>query len=53
MPAAEPFLARVRQWHVRANERHELARMSPRYLHDIGVDWQAVRREAAKPFWRA
>lgn len=45
-----------RQLHVWANrwqQRHELTHWSERELHDVGLSWSEVVREAEKPFWRA
>lgn len=51
------FLARLgHQFHVWADrwqQRHELTRWSERDLHDVGLSWSEVVREAEKPFWRA
>ncbi len=41
-----------RRWHDRARQRAELARMSDREFHDIGVSRAQVWREVSKPFWR-
>jgi uncharacterized protein YjiS (DUF1127 family) len=50
-------LARINhQFHVWANrwqQRHELTHWSDRDLHDVGLSWSEVVREAEKPFWRA
>jgi uncharacterized protein YjiS (DUF1127 family) len=51
------FLSRVsHQFHVwsdRWHQRHELTHWSERELHDVGLSWSEVVREAEKPFWRA
>jgi uncharacterized protein YjiS (DUF1127 family) len=51
------FLARLsRRFHVwvdRWQQRHELTHWSDRDLHDVGLSWSEVVREAEKPFWRA
>jgi len=51
------LLARLgRQLHVWADrwrQRYELTRWSDRELHDVGLSWSEVVREAEKPFWRA
>jgi uncharacterized protein YjiS (DUF1127 family) len=51
------FLGRLnRQFHIWANrwqQRDELTHWSDRDLHDVGVSWSEVVREAEKPFWRA
>ena len=40
-------------WSERRRQRFELARWSDRDLHDVGLAWSDVAREAEKPFWRA
>jgi uncharacterized protein YjiS (DUF1127 family) len=40
-------------WSERRRQRLELARWSDRDLHDVGLSWSDVVREAEKPFWRA
>ena len=40
-------------WHQRFQARRELTRWSDRDLHDVGLTWSDVVREAEKPFWRA
>ena len=42
----------LRLWRKRQLERRELARWSERDLHDVGLSWSDVVREAEKPFWR-
>jgi uncharacterized protein YjiS (DUF1127 family) len=44
---------RLRVWANRWQQRHELTRWSDRDLHDVGLSWSDVVREAEKPFWRA
>jgi uncharacterized protein YjiS (DUF1127 family) len=39
-------------WRERARQRRELARWTDRELHDVGLSWSDVVREAEKPFWR-
>jgi uncharacterized protein YjiS (DUF1127 family) len=50
-------LARLSQqfhvWADRWQQRHELTHWSDRDLHDVGLSWSEVVREAEKPFWRA
>lgn len=41
------------QWQARARERHELATLDERALHDIGLTRGDIESETAKPFWRA
>jgi uncharacterized protein YjiS (DUF1127 family) len=40
-------------WSDRWHQRHELAQWTDRELHDVGLSWSDVVREAEKPFWRA
>lgn len=40
------------QWAQRMRERTQLARLSDRDLHDIGLSRCDVDRLLAKPFWR-
>lgn len=40
-------------WASRWQQRHELSHWSDRDLHDVGLSWSEVVREAEKPFWRA
>jgi uncharacterized protein YjiS (DUF1127 family) len=51
------FLARVNDqlhvWGDRWRQRHELSHWTDRELHDVGLSWSDVAREAEKPFWRA
>jgi uncharacterized protein YjiS (DUF1127 family) len=51
------FLARLGDklhvWRDRWEQRHELAQWTDRELHDVGLSWSDVVREAEKPFWRA
>ena len=39
-------------WRRRHRARAELARMSERELHDLGITRAEAEREAAMPFWR-
>ena len=41
-----------RRWVDRARQRTEVARMSDREIHDIGVSRAQLWREVNKPFWR-
>jgi uncharacterized protein YjiS (DUF1127 family) len=43
----------LRLWRKRKLERRELTRWTERDLHDVGLSWSDVVREAEKPFWRA
>jgi uncharacterized protein YjiS (DUF1127 family) len=40
-------------WRKRAHDRRQLAELSERERHDIGLSWSDVAYEAEKPFWRA
>ena len=40
-------------WQQRRHDRQQLAELSGRDLHDIGVSWSDIVSEAEKPFWRA
>ena len=44
---------RLHVWADRWRQRDELTRWSERELHDVGISWSDVIREAEKPFWRA
>jgi uncharacterized protein YjiS (DUF1127 family) len=44
---------RVQLWISRWRQRDELTHWSDRDLHDVGLSWSEVVREAEKPFWRA
>jgi uncharacterized protein YjiS (DUF1127 family) len=39
-------------WIQRARQRRRLAELDAVQLRDIGVEPEAARREAAKPFWQ-
>jgi len=43
----------VGRWLWRASYRGELQHLTDHQLRDMGLDRDAVHREAAKPFWRA
>ena len=51
------FLTELREilhvWRERQHQRHQLAQLSERDLHDVGLSWSDVVFEAKKPFWRA
>ena len=51
------FLAQLGEaihvWRDRQRQRRELTHWSDRDLHDVGLAWSDVVREAEKPFWRA
>jgi uncharacterized protein YjiS (DUF1127 family) len=40
-------------WRQRQLQRRQLAEMSERDRHDVGLSWSDVVHEAEKPFWRA
>ena len=51
------FLTELREtlhvWRQRQQQRHQLAQLSVRDLHDVGLSWSDALFEAKKPFWRA
>ena len=51
------FFTRISQtlqvWHQRQRNRRQLAQLSARDLHDVGLSWSDIVYEAEKPFWRA
>jgi len=40
-------------WRQRQLQRRQLAELSARDLHDVGLSWSDIVFEAEKPFWRA
>lgn len=40
-------------WRQRQIQRRQLAELSARDLHDVGLSWSDIVFEAEKPFWRA
>jgi uncharacterized protein YjiS (DUF1127 family) len=40
-------------WRERQVARRQLAQLTERDLHDVGLSWSDVAYEAEKPFWRA
>jgi uncharacterized protein YjiS (DUF1127 family) len=40
-------------WRQRQIDRRQLAELSERDRHDVGLSWSDVAYEAEKPFWRA
>jgi uncharacterized protein YjiS (DUF1127 family) len=40
-------------WRQRQIQRRQLAELSARDLHDVGLSWSDIANEAEKPFWRA
>jgi uncharacterized protein YjiS (DUF1127 family) len=51
------FFAQLREtlhiWRQRQRDRRQLAELSARDLHDVGLSWSDIAYEAEKPFWRA
>jgi uncharacterized protein YjiS (DUF1127 family) len=51
------FFAQLREtlhvWRERQRARQQLAQLSARDLHDVGLSWSDIAYEAEKPFWRA
>ena len=43
----------IAHWRRIRRERQQLAELSDRMLHDIGLTPAQARREAARPFWDA
>jgi uncharacterized protein YjiS (DUF1127 family) len=43
----------VHVWRQRQHDRSQLAQLSDRDLHDVGLSWSDIALEAKKPFWRA
>jgi len=46
------FVALLRRWRARAEERRLLAAFDERRLSDIGITRLDAARECTKPFWR-
>lgn len=44
--------ATLREWREVARTRRELAQLSDRELHDIGITYAEAQFESAMPFWR-
>jgi len=40
-------------WRQRQIQRRQLAELTARDLHDVGLSWSDIAHEAEKPFWRA
>ena len=53
LSAAHPRTGAFPLWTMLAvwRERRALARLTARELRDLGLDAEAARREAARPFW--
>ncbi|MGJ4940596.1 DUF1127 domain-containing protein [Bradyrhizobium sp. HKCCYLS1011] len=47
------LLQRPQMWLQRWSWRRELTKLDTDQMRDCGLDPEAVRHEAAKPFWRA
>jgi uncharacterized protein YjiS (DUF1127 family) len=45
--------ATLRLWRKRIREKHALARLDERDLHDFGASHSDVYAELSRPFWRA
>ena len=43
----------VHIWRQRQHDRSQLAQLSDRDLHNVGLSWSDIALEAKKPFWRA
>ena len=43
----------IHVWRQRQIDRRQLAELSERDRHDVGLSWSDVAYEAEKPFWRA
>ena len=43
----------LRTWRQRQIQRRQLAELTARDLHDVGLSWSDIAYEAEKPFWRA
>jgi uncharacterized protein YjiS (DUF1127 family) len=43
----------IHTWRQRQIDRRQLAELSERDRHDVGLSWSDVAYEAEKPFWRA
>ncbi len=43
----------LRTWRQRQIQRRQLAELTARDLHDVGLSWSDIAYEAKKPFWRA
>ena len=46
-------LETLHTWRKRQQDRRQLAELSARDLHDVGLSWGDIAHEAEKPFWRA
>jgi len=50
--AVAQFPARLETWRMRAVTRRQLADLDETRRRDLGLSWEDIRRECAKPFWR-
>ncbi|MBV9861619.1 MAG: DUF1127 domain-containing protein [Alphaproteobacteria bacterium] len=50
--AGQWLRATLREWHRRIRDRGELAGLSDRMLHDIGLSRSDAVYLSSKPFWR-
>ena len=50
-PTLRGLSSLVRLWFERSRERHQLALLTERDLHDLGLTRIDAQREARKPFW--
>ena len=50
--AENPIVATFREWHRRAHERGQLAKLNDRMLQDIGLTRADAQFLINKPFWR-
>ena len=50
-PALRGLSSLLRLWFERSRERHQLALLTERDLHDLGLTRIDAQREARKPFW--
>ena len=44
--------AMLATWRQRAVTRRQLADLDAHQRRDLGLTWEAIRRESGKPFWR-
>ena len=51
-PALSGLPSLLRLWCERSRERHQLALLTDRDLHDLDLTRIDAQREARKPFWR-
>ena len=45
------FFGGLLEWNELAHQRHQLASLEDHVLRDIGIEREAARREASRPFW--